>query len=58
MKFSFLMSHCRKNSARDKEVNLFEEKCTPQTECSPSQKVRVVLKYGVVIFYDLGNFIG
>ena len=34
------------------------EKHTPQTECGPSQKMKVALKYGVVSFHGLGNFIG
>ena len=29
---------------------------TPQTKCGPSQKAREALKYGVVSFYGLGNF--
>ena len=29
-------------------MDLFREKHTPQTECEPSQKVRVALKYGIV----------
>ena len=62
MKLRFLMSHYRKNSVRNKsdrkEVDLFREKHTPQTECGPSQKVRVAWKYGVVNFYGLGNFTG
>ena len=37
---------------------LFREKHTPQTECGPSQKVRVALKHVIVSFYELGNFIG
>ena len=32
------------------------EKCTPQTECGPSQKMRGS-KYGVS-FYELGDFTG
>ena len=47
------MSRCRKNSVRDKvigkEVDLFREKYTPQS---------VPLRYGVVSFYELGNFTG
>ena len=39
------------------EVDLFREKHTPQTECGPSQKVRVAPKYSVIGFYGLGNFI-
>ena len=38
-------------------MNLFREKHTLQTECGPSQKVRVAPKYGLVNFYGLGNFI-
>ena len=40
------------------EVDLFREKHTPQTEWGTSQKVRTALKYGVVSFSGLGNFIG
>ena len=40
------------------EVDLFREKHTPQTEWGTSQKVRAALKYGVVSFSGLGNFIG
>ena len=47
MKHKFLMSHCRKNSVRNKsdrkEVDLFREKHTPQTECGPSQKVSAAM---------------
>ena len=32
-------------------MDLFREKHTPQTKCSPPQKARQVLGYGVVIFY-------
>ena len=37
---------------------MFREKHTPQTEWGTSQKVRAALKYGVVSFSGLGNFIG
>ena len=40
------------------EVDLLREIHTPQTEFSPFQKARVVPKYEVVSFYELGNFIG
>ena len=36
------------------EVDLFREKHTPQTECRPSQKVRMIPVYGVVSFYGGG----
>ena len=39
-------------------MDLFREKHTPQTECGPSQNVRVALKYGVISFYGLDDFIG
>ena len=35
----------------------FREKHTPQTECGPSQRMIVALKFGVVSFYKLSNFI-
>ena len=39
-------------------MNVFIEKHTSQTKCGPSQKVREkVLKYGMLSFYGLGNFI-
>ena len=38
-------------------MDLFREKHTPQTDCRLSQKVRVALKYVVVSFYGLSDFI-
>ena len=41
MKLRFLMSHCRKNSVRDKVIGkkwIYREKHTQQTECGPFQK--------------------
>ena len=40
------------------KVGLLTEIHIPQIECDPSQKVRMVLNYGVVSFYGLGNFLG
>ena len=62
MKLRFLMSHCRKNSVRDKVIGKKwtysdREKRTPQTECGPSQRAHAASKFGVVSFYRLGNFI-
>ena len=57
VKLRLLMSCLRKNSLRDK-VTGFREKHTPETECGPSQKVRVASKHGVVSFYRLGTFRG
>ena len=40
------MSHCRKNSVRDKVIRsefIYLEMHVPQTECSPSQKARMAL---------------
>ena len=50
------MSCHRKNSVREKVtgkkwIYLERERDTPQTECGPSQQVRVTLKYGTVSFY-------
>ena len=63
MKLRFLISHHRKNSLRDKvigkkEVDLFGEKHTPQTECGLPQRVSAASKCDVISFYGLGNFIG
>ena len=56
------MSHCRKNSVRDKVIGkkwIYLQRDTPQTEYGPSQKARgTALKCGLVSFYRLGNFIG
>ena len=57
LKLRFLMSHCRKNSVRDKVIGkkwIYLERNTPQTECGPSQKVRKAPGYGVVSFYRGG----
>ena len=35
----------------------FREKCAPQTECGPLQRVNVALKCGVVSLCRLGNFV-
>ena len=59
------MSRHRKNSVRDKVIGKkwisylfrFREKHTPQTESEPSQRVSVAVKFGMVSFYRLGNFI-
>ena len=61
MKLRLLKSHCRKNSVRDKVIGkkwIYLQRDTPQTECGPSQRARVALKYCLVSFYRLGNFIG
>ena len=55
------MSHCRKNSVRDKVIGkkwIYLQRDSPQTEYGPSQKARVALKCGLFSFYRLGNFIG
>ena len=54
MKLSFLISHCRKNSVRDKVIGkkwIYREKHTQQTEWGPFQKVRAAPGYEVVSFY-------
>ena len=63
LRLRFFVSHCRKNSVRDKVIGkkwiLFREKHYLQTVCEPSQRVSAVaLKCGVVSYYGLGNFIG
>ena len=62
MKLRLLMSHCRKNSVRDKVIGkkwIYLQRDTPRTEYGPSQKARgTALKCGLVSFYRLGNFIG
>ena len=35
----------------------FNKKHTPQAECGPFQRVSVAVKWGMVSFYGLGNFI-
>ena len=59
MKFRFLMSHCRKNSVRDKGIGkkwiYLRETCF--TECGPSQKTGGPEIWGVS-FYGLGYFTG
>ena len=35
----------------------YREKHTPVTECGPLQRASKALKFGVVSFYRLGNFI-
>ena len=45
-------SHSKVKAGILKEVRI------PYAECSLPQKARAALKYGVVGFYGLGNFIG
>ena len=54
------MSHCRKNSVRDKVIGRsgFIQREIRSPECGPSQRVSAASKCGVVRFYGLGNFIG
>ena len=57
MKLRFLMSHCRKNSVRDKVIGkkwIYLERNTLHRQCGPSQKARVAPEYGVVSFYRGG----
>ena len=53
------MSHCRKNSVRDKVTGkkwVYSERNTLHRQCGPSQRASAkALKYGVVSFYGLGN---
>ena len=55
------MSHCRKNSVRDKVIGkkwINSERNTSRTECGPLQRVTVTLKCGMVSFHELDNFVG
>ena len=60
-KLGFLMSHCRKNSVRDKVIG--KRWIYSDMESSTLQTVWAVAegsatpKFGVVSFYRLGNFI-
>ena len=57
MKLRFLMSHCRKNSERDKMLGkkwIYLERNTVHKQSGPPQKVRVALEYRVVSFYRGG----
>ena len=62
MRFRFLMSHCRKNSVRDKVIGkkwiYLERKPLHRQEYGPSRKVRAVSQNDVVSFYRLGNITG
>ena len=60
MKFRFFMSHCRKNSLRDKLIGKKwiysdSERSTLHRQCGPSQRANVAVKCGMVSFYRLGN---
>ena len=62
MKLRFLMSHNRKNSVREKVrgkkwIYSDSERHTPQTKGRALQRVSAALKFGMVSFYRLGNFI-
>ena len=63
MKLRFLMSHCRKNSLRDKVIGKKwvysdTERSTLHRQCEPLQRANVAVKCSVVAsFYRLGNFI-
>ena len=53
------MFHCRKNSVKDKVISkkwIYLERNILHSVLAIS--VNVALKYGMVIFYGLGNFIG
>ena len=55
------MSHRRKNSVRDKVVGkkwIYLERYTFHRKNVVRLKRREALKYGVVSWYGLGNFIG
>ena len=63
MKLRFLMSHHRKNSVRDKVIGEkwfysdAERSTLYRQECGASQRANAALKFGVISFYRLGNFI-
>ena len=62
LKLRFLMSHGRKNSVRDKVIGkkwIYLERNTLPRQCGPLQRVSLaVLKFGVVSYYGMGDFIG
>ena len=61
MKLRFLMSHRRKNSVRDKVIGkkwIYLERNTLHRHNVGHLRRQEALKYGVVSFYELGNFIG
>ena len=62
MKLRFLMSHHRKNSVREKVLGTkwtyLERKTLHRQNVGLSKMVRVALKYCMVSFLGLGNFIG
>ena len=56
------MSHCRKNSVRDKAIGKKwvysdTERGTLHRQCGPSQRANVATKCSMVSFHSLGNFI-
>ena len=62
MKLRSLMSHHRENSVRDKVIGKKwiysdSERSTLHRQCGPLQRASMGLKYGMVSFYRLGNFI-
>ena len=60
MKLMFLMSHRRKNSVRDKVIGkkwIYLERNTFHRQSVVHLRRREALKYGMVGFYGLGNFI-
>ena len=64
MKLRFLISHHRKNSARDKVIakkwiylDIERSILHRQSVCGPSQRVNAATKFGVVSFYRLDSFI-
>ena len=57
----FLMSHCRKNSVRDKVIGkkwIYLERNTLHRQSVGHLRRQESPKYSVVSFYGLGNFIG
>ena len=61
MKLRFLMSCHGKNSVRDKVIGkkwIYLERDTLHRQNVGHLRRREALKYGVVSFYALGNFIG
>ena len=50
MKLRFFRFQCRRNSVRGKVIGKMYIYLERYPECKPSQKVRIALKYGVVVF--------
>ena len=61
MKLRFLMSHCRKNSVRDRVIGkklIYSERNIHHRQSMGHLRRREALKYVVVSFHGMGKFIG